>query len=303
MIERNVVLGPAATDSAEAPVEVRERDTILAPPPTQDDDGPVLGDEELRALERKNLLNALAQMRLADRRAARSREAPRFEPEHAQLPLEAPRPRPSALTRSRNRWPPPHRENWRRRHQISRRRIFACFGEAASSASNPRFRRRPSCARRWHVVRTERREPKAGACRAFAFVPRGDPCPKSNKPRTRPATSWSTTRKRSSKTSRRSPGEKALVTFHTVAFEGSIGLVNLAAGHAPAAQGLRNVGPALRPRRDARRAARLSEARRRGVSGPLELQRRRSRNSWRRAARSTPAASRCRRSTATASRR
>ncbi len=34
------------------------------------------------------------------------------------------------------------------------------------------------------------------------------------------------------------PGEKALVTFHTVAFEGSIGLVELAAGDAAAAQGV-----------------------------------------------------------------
>ena len=41
-----------------------------------------------------------------------------------------------------------------------------------------------------------------------------------------------------------------------------------AAGHAPAAQGLRDLGPALRPRRDARRAARLSQARRRGLSRP-----------------------------------
>ena len=62
------------------------------------------------------------------------------------------------------------------------------------------------------------------------------------------------------------PGEKALVTFHTVAFEGSIGLVNLLQATRLAAQGLRDLDPALRPRRDARRAARLPEDRRRGVS-------------------------------------
>ena len=33
------------------------------------------------------------------------------------------------------------------------------------------------------------------------------------------------------------PGEKALITFHTVAFEGSIGLVNMAPGAASPAQG------------------------------------------------------------------
>ena len=54
------------------------------------------------------------------------------------------------------------------------------------------------------------------------------------------------------------PGEKALVTFHTVAFEGSIGLVNMLQATAPAAQRLRDLGPALWPRRHARRAARLS---------------------------------------------
>ena len=34
------------------------------------------------------------------------------------------------------------------------------------------------------------------------------------------------------------PGEKALVTFHTVAFEGSIGLVNILQAPASAAKGL-----------------------------------------------------------------
>jgi hypothetical protein len=43
------------------------------------------------------------------------------------------------------------------------------------------------------------------------------------------------------------PGEKALITFHTVAFEGSIGLVN------------RNERAALRARGHPRRAARLPE--------------------------------------------
>src|SRR5216684_618982 len=40
------------------------------------------------------------------------------------------------------------------------------------------------------------------------------------------------------------PGEKALVTFPTVAFEGSIGLVNMLQALRPA-QGLRDLGPPL----------------------------------------------------------
>jgi uncharacterized repeat protein (TIGR04044 family) len=68
------------------------------------------------------------------------------------------------------------------------------------------------------------------------------------------------------------PGEKALVTFHTVAFEGSIGFVNLLQATRLHAQRLRDLDPALRPRRHARRAARLSEARRRSFPGPSELQ-------------------------------
>ena len=57
------------------------------------------------------------------------------------------------------------------------------------------------------------------------------------------------------------PGEKALVTFHTVAFEGSIGLVNLLQATRLQTQGLRDLDPALRPGRHARRAARLPQAR------------------------------------------
>ena len=73
-----------------------------------------------------------------------------------------------------------------------------------------------------------------------------------------------------------------------------------AAGHAAAAQGLRDLDPALRPGRHAGRAARLPEARRRGLPGPPELQQPDRASSWPKAARSTPAASRCRRCTATA---
>ncbi len=50
------------------------------------------------------------------------------------------------------------------------------------------------------------------------------------------------------------PGEKALVTFHTVAFEGSIGFVNLLQATRLTAQRFRNLDPAVRTRRDARRA-------------------------------------------------
>ena len=56
------------------------------------------------------------------------------------------------------------------------------------------------------------------------------------------------------------PGEKALVTFHTVAFEGSIGLVNMLQALRLQRKGLQDHHPALRPRRDAWRPARLPEA-------------------------------------------
>ena len=59
MIERSVVLGPATTESPEPTVEVHKRDTLPSPPLAPDVD-PVLGDHDLRALERKNVLNALA---------------------------------------------------------------------------------------------------------------------------------------------------------------------------------------------------------------------------------------------------
>ena len=55
------------------------------------------------------------------------------------------------------------------------------------------------------------------------------------------------------------PGEKALVTFHTVAFEGSIGLVNLLQATRP--QRLRDLRPALWARRHPGRTARLSQDR------------------------------------------
>ena len=62
------------------------------------------------------------------------------------------------------------------------------------------------------------------------------------------------------------PGEKALVTFHTVAFEGSIGLVNLLQATRLLRKGFETVGPALWARRHARRPARLSQDRRRSLS-------------------------------------
>ena len=54
-----------------------------------------------------------------------------------------------------------------------------------------------------------------------------------------------------------------------------------AASHPPAAQGLRDLGPALRTGRHARRAARLPETRRRGISRSSELQQHSWPSSWR----------------------
>jgi hypothetical protein len=56
------------------------------------------------------------------------------------------------------------------------------------------------------------------------------------------------------------PGEKALVTFHTVAFEGSIGLVNILQA-LRLLQRLQDHGAALWSWRYARRATRLPQAR------------------------------------------
>ena len=64
------------------------------------------------------------------------------------------------------------------------------------------------------------------------------------------------------------PGEKALVTFHTVAVRGVDRPRQHAAGDAPDAQRLRDQRAALRPGRHAGRAARLSQARRGGVPRP-----------------------------------
>jgi transcriptional regulator with GAF, ATPase, and Fis domain len=59
-IERRVVLGPSVAKRAAPHVpRERERDTLPVPPPEHDDEAPVLGAQDLRALERKNLLNAL----------------------------------------------------------------------------------------------------------------------------------------------------------------------------------------------------------------------------------------------------
>ncbi len=56
---------------------------------------------------------------------------------------------------------------------------------------------------------------------------RSRPCLPSPCPPTRRAIFWSTTKRRSLRTSKPSRVKKALITFHTVAFEGSIGLVNI----------------------------------------------------------------------------
>ena len=95
------------------------------------------------------------------------------------------------------------------------------------------------------------------------------------------------------------PGEKALVTFHTVAFEGSIGFVNLLQATRLQRKGfdtsilLYGPGVTLGVKRGSRSSAtRPSPATRTSTS--------RSASSSPRAARSTPAASRCRRCTATA---
>ena len=68
------------------------------------------------------------------------------------------------------------------------------------------------------------------------------------------------------------PGEKALVTFHTVAFEGSIGLVNLLQATRLLRKGFETSILLYGPGRYARRATRLPEDRRRSVSRPSELQ-------------------------------
>jgi uncharacterized repeat protein (TIGR04044 family) len=96
------------------------------------------------------------------------------------------------------------------------------------------------------------------------------------------------------------PGEKALVTFHTVAFEGSIGFVNLLQATRLKRKGFETsillYGPGVTlgvQRGFPPWAMRLSPVTRTSTS--------RSSSSWKRAARSTPAASPCRPCTATAS--
>ena len=66
------------------------------------------------------------------------------------------------------------------------------------------------------------------------------------------------------------PGEKALVTFHTVAFEGSIGLVNLLQATRLKRKGFET--SILLYGRYPGRAARLPQARRRSLSRPSQLQ-------------------------------
>jgi uncharacterized repeat protein (TIGR04044 family) len=96
------------------------------------------------------------------------------------------------------------------------------------------------------------------------------------------------------------PGEKALVTFHTVAFEGSIGFVNLLQATRLKRKGFETsillYGPGVTlgvQRGFPPWAMRPSPATRTSTS--------RSSSSWKRAARSMPAASPCRPCTATAS--
>ena len=98
------------------------------------------------------------------------------------------------------------------------------------------------------------------------------------------------------------PGEKALVTFHTVAFEGSIGLVNIL-------QALRLRGKATRRQSccmDPASPSASNAASPRSATKPSRARRTSTTNSsasWMRAARSMPAASPCRRYTVTANRR
>ncbi len=99
------------------------------------------------------------------------------------------------------------------------------------------------------------------------------------------------------------PGEKALVTFHTVAFEGSIGLVNMLQALRLQRKGFETSVLLYGPGRHARRAARLPEARQMRRFRVISTSTLRSRSSWPKAARSTPVASRSRRSTDTAKRR
>ena len=61
------------------------------------------------------------------------------------------------------------------------------------------------------------------------------------------------------------PGEKALLTFHTIAFEGSIGLVNMLQAKRLLRKGLRNQDPALRAWRTTGRATRFSDPGRRSL--------------------------------------
>jgi uncharacterized repeat protein (TIGR04044 family) len=95
------------------------------------------------------------------------------------------------------------------------------------------------------------------------------------------------------------PGEKALVTFHTVAFEGSIGFVNLLQATRQRKGFETSIllyGPGVTlgvQRGFPPWATKPSPATRTSTS--------RSSSSWKRAARSMPAASRCRPCTATAS--
>ena len=68
------------------------------------------------------------------------------------------------------------------------------------------------------------------------------------------------------------PGEKALVTFHTVAFEGSIGFVNLLQATRLQRKGFETSVLLYGPGVTLGLAARLSDTRRRSVSRPSELQ-------------------------------
>jgi hypothetical protein len=91
------------------------------------------------------------------------------------------------------------------------------------------------------------------------------------------------------------PGEKALVTFHTVAFEGSIGFVNMLQATRLMRKGF-ETDPASR---SACSAGSRKSATRRFQATRISTTRWSS--SWRKAARSMRVVSRCRRFTATAS--
>ena len=110
------------------------------------------------------------------------------------------------------------------------------------------------------------------ARRGRARTQRSAPCQQSQSPPTRRAIISSITKKRYFEDVKAKPGEKALVTFHTVAFEGSIGFVNMLQATRLMRKGfetsilLYGPGVTLGVQRG------FPETRRRGLSRPSELQ-------------------------------